>query len=434
MTDITMPRLSEQMEHGTIVSWLVEDGQQVEVGDELVEIETDKATMAYAAEVDGVVEIVAEVGVTLSVGEVMARIGDATAAADGNGAGRAAEDVVAAEQDAAPAAPVAAASGNAAREPDSRRSNGDAVATPVAARMAGIHGIDLASLAGTGPLGRITKNDVLRAAGIEAPAPTAPAPTAPGPAAPGLVGPAPAAHPAPSRAAEAASGERGETTIVEPSSLERVVARRMAEATATIPHFQVETDVAFDAAMELRATLKADGATVSLNDVIVFACARALRSHPRVNASYAADRFELHSRINIGIAVATDDGLLVVTVPDADRKSLGELAEESRRLSERARSGEITPPELAGATFTISNLGMYGMTAITPVINPPQAAILGVGSPRSTLARTDDGQVTERQLLTLRLSADHRILNGADAARFLSDVRSYLEHPLRLLV
>jgi pyruvate dehydrogenase E2 component (dihydrolipoamide acetyltransferase) len=165
--------------------------------------------------------------------------------------------------------------------------------------------------------------------------------------------------------------------------------------------------------------------------MVVKAAALALREHPRANSSYRDGALALHSRVNIGVAVAAQDALVVPTVFDADIKSLGQIATETRRLAERVRSGQISPPELSGATFTVSNLGMYGMTAITPVINPPQAAILGVGSTRATLAR-DGEQIVDRSLLTLTLSCDHRILYGADAARFLADVRALLEAPLRL--
>jgi pyruvate dehydrogenase E2 component (dihydrolipoamide acetyltransferase) len=211
----------------------------------------------------------------------------------------------------------------------------------------------------------------------------------------------------------------------------------MAEAKATIPHFQVQTEVVMDGAIAMRAELKAlaevDDAEIapSVNDLIVKACALALRRHPHANGSYKEGRFELHERVNVGVAVAADGALVVPTVFDADIKSLGQIATETRRLAERVRSGQISPPELSGATFTVSNLGMYGMTAITPVINPPQAAILGVGSTRATLAR-DGEQIVDRSLLTLTLSCDHRILYGADAARFLAGVRALLEAPLRL--
>jgi pyruvate dehydrogenase E2 component (dihydrolipoamide acetyltransferase) len=169
----------------------------------------------------------------------------------------------------------------------------------------------------------------------------------------------------------------------------------------------------------------------SITDFVIKACATALRRHPRANGSYADGGFDLHTRVNIGVAVAADEALIVPVLADADTKSLGGIARETRRLAERVRSGEITPPELSGATFTVSNLGMYGMTAITPVINPPQAAILGVGALRGTLARVD-GEIVDRELMTLTLSCDHRILYGADAASLLADVRTLLEQPLGL--
>jgi pyruvate dehydrogenase E2 component (dihydrolipoamide acetyltransferase) len=223
--------------------------------------------------------------------------------------------------------------------------------------------------------------------------------------------------------------------VQELTRLQQVVARRMAEAKATVPEFQVQTEAAMDGVLALRAQLKAQGAAVvpSLNDFVVKACALALRAHPLANGSYRDGHFELHPRVNVGIAVAAQDALVVATITDADTRSLGEIAAEARRLAERVRSGEITPPELSGGTFTVSNLGMYGMTAITPVINMPQAAILGVGTTRATLAR-EGGELVEHQLMTLTLSCDHRILYGADAARFLSAIRELLEQPLRLLV
>jgi pyruvate dehydrogenase E2 component (dihydrolipoamide acetyltransferase) len=408
MTDITMPRLSDSMEEGTIVRWLIDDGGAVARGQELVEIETDKATITHVAEADGVLEILAAEGSTLAVGEPIARVGDA-------GSGRAAAN--------------GASDETAAAEPEPALVPTGTLATPLARRVARVHAVELGAVAGTGPRGRITRADVLMAAGVAVAeprraaartAPVARTATAPGDA-PGAAGPA-------------VTGAKGETTRVEASRLQQLVARRMAESKATIPHFQVQTEVAMDAAIALRGGLKASAngeAVPSLNDLIVKACAIALRQHPRANGSYADGGFELHGRINIGVAVAGEDALVVPVVLDADTKSLGGIARETRRLAARVRSGEISPPELSGGTFTVSNLGMFGMTAITPVINPPQAAILGVGALREVLARVD-GEVVDRTLMTLTLSCDHRILYGADAARLLADVRTLLETPLGL--
>jgi pyruvate dehydrogenase E2 component (dihydrolipoamide acetyltransferase) len=222
--------------------------------------------------------------------------------------------------------------------------------------------------------------------------------------------------------------------IREPSRVQRLIARRMAEAKATVPDFEVELDVVMDQAIAMRAELKKlqdDESVPSLNDFVVKACAMALRRHPRVNASYADGQFKLHSRVNIGVAVASEEALVVPVVRDADTKSLGAIAGETRWLAARVRAGQVTPPELSGGTFTVSNLGMFGMTAIRPVINLPQAAILGVGAIREILARVD-GEVVDRRTMTLTLTADHRILYGADAARFLDEVKTLLESPLKL--
>jgi pyruvate dehydrogenase E2 component (dihydrolipoamide acetyltransferase) len=394
MTDITMPKLSDSMEEGTILRWLKRDGETVQAGADLVEIETDKATVTHPAEAAGTLEIVVEEGGSVPVGEVIARVGVR--------AGPAAH-----EERVPPAAdvPTPPPPSNGAEPTDEEVvvSGGSPIATPLARRVARTHGVELERLSGSGPRGRITRADVLTAAGQEGGQPTP-------------------------------SGD-AEFEILEPTRIQQLIARRMSESRATIPDFEVETEVVMDEALQMRAGLKKasdeNDAIPSINDFVVKACAIALRRHPRVNASYVDGRFKLHDRINIGIAVATDDALIVPTVFDADSKSLGAIGRETRRLAARVRSNEITPPELSGGTFTVSNLGMFGMTAIRPVINPPQVAILGVGAIRETLAR-EDGEIVGRRLMTVTLSADHRILYGADAARFLAEVRVLLEAPLKL--
>jgi pyruvate dehydrogenase E2 component (dihydrolipoamide acetyltransferase) len=423
MTEITMPRLSDSMEEGTIIKWLIEDGQPVARGQELVEIETDKATITHTADAEGTLEILVPEGETLAVGEPIARIGAGPAQTPTPTPG----DAPASAQDDHEPAPVLVAAHNGGTS-----SATASMATPLARRVAQIHEVNLRNIAGTGPRGRITRGDVLSAAGVESARPrrvreqaasAVAAPTARS-----------VSEPARSNAVPTLESAKGETHRVQTSRLQQLVARRMAEAKATIPHFQVQLEVAMDAALALRAQLKAsvDGESVpSLNDLIVKACALALRRHPRANGSYVDGEFELHGRVNIGVAVATEDALIVPVLKDADTKSLGTIARESRRLAERVRSGEISPPELSGATFTVSNLGMFGMTAITPVVNPPQAAILGVGALRETLARVD-GEIVDRTLMTLTLSCDHRILYGADAAWLLSDIGQLLQTPLAL--
>jgi pyruvate dehydrogenase E2 component (dihydrolipoamide acetyltransferase) len=417
MTDILMPRLSDQMEEGTIIKWLIDDGQPVAIGEELLEIETDKATAAHQAEHEGVLQIVAPEGETVAVGALIARIGSGVPAPASQAtpepvAGPVAEPAVADRQ--APAVSAAAPDGDAG---GATNGSGNAVLTPLARRVAKAHGVAVHSVDGTGPRGRITKQDVLRAAGIQPAPEAAPAPT-----------PAPAAAP---RTPEALpDGARG----LQPTRLQQVVARRMTEQ-AAVPVFQVQTEVRMDAALALRAELKAlagDAPAPSVNDLVVRACALALRDHELVNGSFRDGAYVLYDHVNIGIAVASDEGLVVATIPDTDTKSLGQIAQESRALAARARSGKSTPADLTGGTFTVSNLGMFGMTQITAVINPPQAAILGVGAARPVLARGSDGEIVDEQLLALNLSCDHRILNGADGSRFLADVKALLETPLRM--
>lgn len=421
-TEVSMPKLSDSMEEGTILSWLVPAGEEVSAGQDLLEVETDKANMTVQAEGSGALQILVEEGETVPVGTAIAVLGGAGAPTS----------VGSPEAPAMPAPEVA--------EPPPPRSDlGPAVApspagdrprsTPLARRLARIHGVSIGSIAGgSGIGGRIVKADVVAAAGI------APQPSQ-------EVRPAGASVSSSDDGVGGRSGlvetAKGGSTTVELSRLQSVIARRMAEAKATVPHFQVETEVRMDAAIELRSRLKAitgDAPAPSFNDLIVRAAALALRRHPKANGSYRDGVFELHDRVNVGIAVAAADALVVSTIFDADKKSLGEIGKESRRLADRVRSGEVTPPELAGGTFTVSNLGMFGMTAIYPVINPPQAAILGVGRMREVLVRGEDGGIEDASLMTLTLSCDHRILYGAEAAEFLGAIRDLLESPLRAVL
>jgi pyruvate dehydrogenase E2 component (dihydrolipoyllysine-residue acetyltransferase) len=498
MADVSMPRLSDSMEEGTILKWLKSDGDEVRRGDELVEIETDKANMTYEADQDGVLSITAAEGDTLAVGEKIASIGEAAAEPAEHGDAQPGAEQAEAEQPAAeqheaeqPAAepyeaepqaeerrieegpgpeapseepapervaegaperepevapdrepevalerePEVAAEADAAAEPvaaePSGEENGRPKASPVARRMARELGLELATVEGTGPGGRIVKADVEAASGVT---------REPAPAPPREPEPAPAAAPAPPAPPRAPRGDaqtgRGESEIQELTRLQQTVARRMAESKATAPDFVLYVDVDMEEAVELRKQLKAaagERPAPSFNDLIVKAAALALTEFPRANGSYRDAKFELYPRVNVGVAVAGQDALVVPTVFDADRKSLGEIARETRALAEKVREGSITPPELSGGTFTVSNLGMYGIDRIVPVINPPQAAILGVGAMRPQPAIVD-GDVTVRTRMTLTLTCDHRILYGADAAEFLARIRERLEHPLSLVL
>jgi pyruvate dehydrogenase E2 component (dihydrolipoyllysine-residue acetyltransferase) len=452
MNEIVMPRLSDTMEEGTILRWLKADGDRLARGEELVEIETDKATMIYESDQEGVLRILAGEGTTLAVGEPIASVGaqadgGALAAGAGSGVSSAAGGAQAgtvAEEPPGQAPPdngsVSVSVGDPPTLPET--SEGERVkASPLARRIARERGVDLHELSGSGPGGRIVKADVLSsgAAREQAPAGQAAAATGEQAAFPGATGESAGAPPAVGIGEVATA--KGQTTEVALTRTQQTIARRMAESKATIPDFSIQIDVDMEQCVALRGELKrlaqsAAGAAGQLgaptyNDMVVKACALALREHPTANGSYRDGRLQLHSRVNVGVAVAAADALVVPTVFDADEKSLGEIARETRGLAERVRAQTITPPELGGGTFTVSNLGMYGVKSFTAIVNPPQAGILSVGTlePRAVVR---DEQVAIRHTLTLTLVCDHRILYGAEAAQFLARVRELLESPSAL--
>jgi pyruvate dehydrogenase E2 component (dihydrolipoamide acetyltransferase) len=453
MVDIVMPRLSDSMEEGTVLRWLKSVGDQVAVGEELVEIETDKANMVYEADTAGtLVEVMAQEGDTLPVGDPIARVGDASEVVEGSGGGtRAAarghapstEEQGANGSDGAtspvsapgpapaatPSAPASPAPSTAAQaappSPASPGEDGRVKASPIAKRIAQDRGLDLHGLSGSGPGGRIVKADVEKAlAGVAAPA-----------AAPARAAPAAPAGPTPG-VGEKPETAKGQVEVVELTKLQQTVARRMAESKATAPHFYLQAELDMTAAVDGRKRLKAmakEGEAVpTFNDMVVKACALALREFPRANGAYRDGRIELYSRINVGVAVAAQDALVVPTVFDADLKGLRQISTETRALASRVRDGQITPPELSGGTFTVSNLGMYGVSNFSAVINTPQAGILAVGELKAKPVVRDSGEIEARQLMGVTLACDHRILYGADGAQFLARVRELLEEPLGL--
>lgn len=406
-----MPRLSDSMEEGTIVTWLRTVGDEVADGEELVEIESDKATMVYEAPASGVLAILVEAGETVEVGAPIATLGDNGAAPAASG--DPAEEAAAEEPEPVAEQPEPTAEAPAAASEPGRR----VVASPIARRLAAEHGIDLTSVAASGPGGRVSKADVEAALAGSGEQPTE-APAAPAEGAP-----------------ERPESAKGEQRFEDLSRVQQVIARRMSESRATVPEFALTAEVEMTAATELRASLKqlaAEGEPVpSFNDMVVRACALALRAHPRGNGSYRDGRFELHDRINVGVAVAADDALVVPTVFDADRKTLGEIAVATRELAARVRAGTISPPELAGGTFTVSNLGMFGVDSFEAIINAPQAAILAVGAiAERPVVR--EGEIVARPTMRMTLACDHRILYGADAAQLLAAIRELLEQPLRM--
>jgi len=459
MPEITMPRLSDSMEEGTILRWLVADGATVARGDEIAEIETDKANMTYEADAAGVFRAVAAEGDALPVGAVIAHVlsdgeaapaaGSAAAPAGPVASGRAHTGLAAgARASSAPPAGSASAAdapGGSASVADGEGAGAAGGATPaaspsmpavgdgsgpgarvkaspVARRLAAELGVDLASLSGSGPGGRIVKADV------EAAAQGAPVGQQASP-------PPGAGAPAPGFAAPAAGGTgKGEVATVELTSIQKTISRRMAESRATVPDIQIRTEADVTDLLALRAQMKAaQGGAPSVNDFVVKACGLALREQPRVNGAYKDGAFELYSRVNVGVAVAGEGTLIVPTIFDADVQPVTAIAQQVRALAERARGGTITPPELSGGTFTVSNLGMFGVTSFTAIVNPGQAAILAVGAAVARPAFDANGAVVKRHLMDLSLCCDHRILYGADAAQFVARVRELLEQPLALL-
>jgi pyruvate dehydrogenase E2 component (dihydrolipoyllysine-residue acetyltransferase) len=416
MPDIVMPRLSDSMEEGTVLQWLKSVGDEIAVGDELVEIETDKANMAYESDVEGeLTEILVQEGETVPIGTPIARVGEGR---EGEApAPEEREEPEAAESQKAEQATAAPPRLSQAPDGDGHRPK----ASPLARRLAKEQGLDLNELHGSGPGGRIVKADVEKAQAEPV----------------GEAGPEPATAPPPAPPKEEPSVEtaKGQVTYEDLSKTQQVIARRMAESKATAPHFYLRATVDMSEAVAGREQVKAralPGDVVpSFNDMVVKACALALREHPRANGAYRDGRFELYSRVNVGLAVAAEDALVVPTLFDADRKGLRQIATESRELAGKVRDGQITPPELSGATFTVSNLGMFGIEGFSAVINPPQAAILAVGAiEQRPVVRA--GKLAAAHLMQVDLACDHRILYGAPAAEFLARVRALLEEPLAL--
>jgi pyruvate dehydrogenase E2 component (dihydrolipoamide acetyltransferase) len=442
-SEIVMPRLSDSMEEGTILKWLVSEGDAVTEGQPLVEVETDKAVVPVEAESAGeLLRIMVGEGTSVPVGAPIAMLGTAGETLPERGSAEALAAVgapapalgtpaAAVAESSAPARAHTATNGTSSPAPPS--SAGARVkASPLARRIAVELSIDITALVGSGPNGRVIRADVERAAADGDIAVAADGDTTP--AADGDTTPAAASSPGPEPAA--AGGAKGAVTRHELSRRQQIVARRMSESRATVPDIELRIEIDMTEAVALREQLRGvsgDGLP-SLNDVIVKAVALTLREFPRVNGAYRDGSFEEYTRVNVGIAVAAEDALVVPTVFDADTKSLGAIAAATRTLAERVRDGSITPSELGGATFSISNLGMYGIDGFSAVINPPQAAILAVGAVRRRPVVDDAGAIVARQTVQLSLACDHRIVYGVDGARFMARLRERLEQPLSLLL
>jgi pyruvate dehydrogenase E2 component (dihydrolipoamide acetyltransferase) len=469
VTKVVMPKLSEAMETGKIIKWIKKEGDAVNGGDILAEVETDKADVEMEAFGAGVLrKILARDGDRVPVGSLIAVIADASedissvvAAAGGGAPAATATAPAATEKDTRPAAgaagapaaastavgvaprpaavppqprsedhaearraappgqaaprplePVAAAAPSGGVEAEAPApSTGRVKASPLARKVAAQSGVDLRLVQGTGPGGRIVRKDVEGAL---------------------AAGPRVAAAPARRPVAVAAGPEFEDQPL---SQMRATIARRMPLSKAPVPHFYVSSEVAMDRAWELREELNGlEGQPrISLNDLVIRACALALLAHPGVNASFQGESIRVFNRAHIGIAVALDEGLITPVLRDCHVKSLSQIAVEARDLAERARTRKLKAQELSGATFSISNLGMFDVTEFSAIINPPEGAILAVGSVRRVPVVDDTGLGVGRRLM-LTLSCDHRVMDGAMGARFLQDVKRSLEEPLRLLV
>jgi len=462
ITKVVLAKLSPTMEEGTIVKWSKKEGDAVKQGDVLAEIETDKANMEMEALGSGVLRtILVPAGGKAPVGALIGVIADAnediakTLAAAGPApaakpaeapAAKPAEAPAAKPAEAAPAAPPAEAPAAAAPAPEPRPQpvaapapaprpaapapaptpqaaaggEGRVKASPLARSIAAQRNIPLESISGSGPGGRIIKRDVESWGGSPAPA-----------AAPVAAPRAAAAAPAVRRAPAPTVTPGAEIPL---SNMRRTIARRLTESKVGAPHFYVTVEIDMDGAVALREQiLAAEDVKVSYNDLLVKACAKALTRFPTVNASWNEDRITTHAEVNVGVAVAMPDGLIVPVVRDADRKSVVEIAHEVKELAGRARDRKLRPEEFTGGTFTISNLGMYDVTEFTAIINPPESAILAVGTVQQ-LPVVDQGAIRVGHRMRVTMSSDHRVIDGALAAQFLAEVKRLLETPVSLFV
>jgi len=419
MGDVNMPKLSDTMEEGTIVEWKKSSGDEVHKGEVLAEVESDKATFDLEAEDDGTLEILVEKGVPAKIGAAIARIGAGGAAPAEKKAPPKAQPVAEKPPVEAAKPPLPTRRGSAAATSPRGGEDGHAAAdteikaSPLAKRIAEEMGVDLRAISGTGPDGRIVKEDVLAAA------------------------PA-AARPDRRRPESPAAPAGPEVEVIEPTRMQATIAKRMAEAKATVPNFNVTVEARVDEAVKLRQQLKESvpGAEkVTMTDMLMRACALALRKFPEVNTSWVEGRFQRKRAINIGLAVPPSQGLglLVPVVHDVDRKDLVEISIESRQVIERARSGRPGEHDLTGATFSISNLGMYGVDEFVAIINPPEAAILAVGAIKDVPV-VEDGRIVPGKVMRMTLSVDHRVFYGQTAAQFMAEVKRLIENPVTLVV
>jgi pyruvate dehydrogenase E2 component (dihydrolipoamide acetyltransferase) len=437
---ILMPALSPTMTEGTLAKWLKKEGDTVDAGDVLCEIETDKATMEVEAVDEGTLGkiLVAEGSQNVAVNTPIALLleeGEDASALDGAGAAPAKPAPKAAEPAPAPAAaptPVPAAAPAPAPKP-AAASGGRVFASPLAKRMAGQSGLDIGAIAGSGPHGRVVKRDVENAIAT------------------GTGKAAPAAAPAPKAAAGAAAAApampvfRADDPILANmpafealpnSSMRKIIAKRLTESARDIPHFNVSADVEIDALLALRKELNGkDGADykLSVNDFVVKAVAVALKRVPGCNVAYTEDAILRFKRVDISIAVAIEGGLITPIIKDAGSKGLAAISEDAKALAAKARDGKLQPEEFQGGTFTISNLGMFGVKSFNSIINPPQGGILSVGAGEERPV-VKNGKIAIANVMSLTLAVDHRCIDGAMAAGFMKELKAILQDPIQLML
>ena len=447
MAEITMPKLSDTMTEGTLVAWKKKAGDPVSSGDVIAEVETDKATMEMESFEDGVLaEIYIQEGQKVAVGEKIARVqgkGEAAPATPAPATDKTADKqpVPVAEKAAAMVgsnvAPATASGPQAAEAPAAPAAPveqevpvGRIKASPLAKKVAAAQNVNLAGLTGTGPGGRIIQRDVLSAAPSPAPAATKPAASTPAPA--------PAAKPATPIAPAKKPGLPQTETRVALSGMRKTIADRLLLSKTTIPHFYLHIEVDAAPLAKLRAEVNAagekEGVKISVNDFILKAATKALTLVPKVNASFAGDAVVEFSSVNLAVAVAVDDGLITPVVRNAESKSLAKMSLEVKDLASRARAKKLKPEEYQGGTFTVSNLGAYGIDRFDAIINPPQAAILSVGGLVKKPVVNAAGEIVAGQRIDLGLSCDHRVVDGAIGAQYLAELRRLLESPLLLLM
>lgn len=413
---VRMPKMSDTMEEGTLVSWQKKVGDKVKSGDILAEVETDKATMELEAYEDGTLLYVGiSEGSAVPVDGIIAVIGEQGANVEAllareNGEG---------EAESAPAAAAPAETAKA-EKPSTVADSGDRIkASPLAKKLADEKGINLSEVAGSGDNGRIVKRDVDEfkpAAQAEAPkAASTPAPEA--------------------KAPVAAAPAEGDFTDIPVSQMRKTIARRLSDSLFTAPHFYVTMEIVMDKAMALRPQLnEVSPAKISFNDMVIKACAVALKQHPAVNSAWLGDKIRKYNYVNIGVAVAVDEGLLVPVIRDADKKTLSTISGEVKDLAGKAKDKKLQPKDWEGNTFSISNLGMFGVDEFTAIINPPDSCILAIGGIKKVAAFKEDGTVYPTNIMKVTLSADHRVVDGALGAAFLNTVKKLLEEPMSMLV